>query len=457
MFVQRSQASRPGDLRRRRFRTATSALLVTAAFVMAAPALPAQEPYVPPPENLAARQWFQDAKFGMFIHWGISSVLMDAEWVMENRHLRVDEYERIAPYFNPTHFDADVWVSIAKAAGMRYITLITKHHDGFALFDSQVSDWDVVDRTPYGRDIVRQMADACRRQGLKLFVYYSQLDWHHPDYYPRGQTGHATGRPEHGDWNRYLDYMDAQLRELFTNYGPLGGVWFDGMWDRPDANWRLEQTYRMIHRLQPAALIIPNHHRAPLPGEDVQTFEKDLPGANTAGFNTTEIGALPLETSETMNDSWGFRLGDHHFKSVRQLVRELVNAAGRNANFLLNVGPMPDGTIQPEFTARLDSIGGWMRANGAAIYGTRGGPVAPRPWGVTTWKGDTVYVHVLDWQDPSLALPSLPRRVRAAHLLGGAAVPFTETASGVVLTLPETGDAIDRIVALELAPAGARR
>ena len=389
----------------------------------------------------------------MFIHWGPSSQLMDGEWVMENRHIRSAEYERVAGYFNPVRFDADQWVTIARNAGMRYITLITKHHDGFALFDSQVSDWDVMDRTPFRRDIVRAMADACRRQGLKLFVYYSQLDWHHPDYFPRGGTGRGAGRDSSGDWQRYLDYMDAQLRELFTNYGQLGGVWFDGMWDRPDADWRLARTYGLIHQLQPAALIIPNHHQAPLPGEDVQTFEKDLPGANTAGFNTTTVGALPLETSETMNDSWGFRINDHHYKGAAELIRELVNAAGRNANFLLNVGPMPDGVIPPEAVARLDSIGTWMLANGAAIYGTRGGPLAPRPWGVTTQKGDTVFVHVLSWSDPELALPPLPSRVRAAHTLAGTAVRFLETPAGIVVTMPaRRTDEADLIVALELAP-----
>jgi len=428
---------------------ATAAALI---LLLAAPCR-AQQRYEPPPENLAARAWFQDAKFGMFIHWGVSSLLMDGEWVMENRRIRVGEYERLAGYFNPVRFDADQWVTIARNAGMRYITLITKHHDGFALFDSQVSAWDVMDATPYRRDIVRAMAEACRRQGLRLFVYYSQLDWHHPDYYPRGQTGHSAGRDSSGDWSRYLDYMDAQLRELFTNYGSLGGVWFDGMWDRPDADWRLQRTYDLIHQLQPAALIIPNHHRAPLPGEDVQTFEKDLPGANTAGFNTTTVGALPLETSETMNDSWGFRINDRHYKGADDLIRELVNAAGRNANFLLNVGPMPDGEIPEEFVVRLDSIGAWMRANGAAIYGTRGGPLAPRPWGVTTQRGDTVFVHVLSWSDRQLALPPLPRRVRAARTLSGETIRFQETTTGIVLTMPVTSaESVDRVVVLETAP-----
>ncbi|MBI2537902.1 MAG: alpha-L-fucosidase [Gemmatimonadetes bacterium] len=413
----------------------------------------AQYRYQPRPENLAAREWFQDAKFGLFIHWGPSSLLMDGEWVMHDRGIRIEDYEQIAQWFNPVRFDPAEWVALARSAGARYITLITKHHDGFALFDSEVSDWDIMDRTPYRQDVVRMLAEECRRQDLKLFLYYSQLDWHHPDYYPRGVTGRTAGRPESGEWPRYLDYLDAQLRELLTKYGEIGGIWFDGMWDQPETDWRLERTYRMIHDLQPAALVGSNHHRLPYAGEDFQMFEKDLPGANTAGWNTTDIGALPLETSQTINDSWGFRLHDGNHKSVRRLIRELVGAAGRNANFLLNVGPMPDGRIQPEFVERLLGVGRWLADHGEAIYGTRGGPIPPRPWGVTTQRGDQVYVHVLDWSDPELALPPLGRRVRAARLLGGGTrVSFREHATGLVLTLPARApDEIDQVVVLELA------
>jgi alpha-L-fucosidase len=192
----------------------------------------AQASYEPTPENLAARTWFQDAKFGLFVHWGIYSVLGSAEWVMEVRRIPASDYEKLADQFNPIRFDAAEWVSLVKAAGMKYITITAKHHDGFAMFDSRVSDWDIVDRTPYGDDVLEQLAEECRRQGIKLFFYYSQLDWHHPDYFPRGRTGNSAERPEEGDWYRYLDYMDEQLRELLTGYGEIGGIWFDGMWDR---------------------------------------------------------------------------------------------------------------------------------------------------------------------------------------------------------------------------------
>jgi alpha-L-fucosidase len=428
------------------------AALLLAGLTAAAPA-PAQDSYRPSPENLAARDWFRDARFGLFIHWGASSVLGAGEWVMRERRFQVSDYERIAQQFNPVRFDAAAWVSLARAAGMRYITLIAKHHDGFALWDSKVSDWDVVERTPYGRDIVRQLADECHRQGIRLFLYYSQLDWHHPDYFPRGQTAWDNGRPNAGDFQRYLDYMDAQLTELLTGYGPIGGIWFDGMWDKPDADWRLRRTYDLIHRLQPAALVIPNHHRAPLDGEDVQTFEKDLPGGNTAGFNTTTVGALPLETSETINGAWGFNLTDRSYKSSDDLVRYLVRAAGNDANFLLNVGPMPTGEIQPEFQVRLRAMGAWLAHSGTAIYGTRGGPVAPADWGVTTQRGDTVFVHVLRWTGRLLALPPLPHRVRAARLLrDNSGIAVFERPEGVVLTLPERPvDLVDEIVVLQLA------
>ncbi|MDH5197151.1 MAG: alpha-L-fucosidase [Gemmatimonadota bacterium] len=412
----------------------------------------AQERYVPSFENLAAREWFQDAKFGMFIHWGIYSLLQDGEWVMNNRGITVSEYETLAPQFNPVRFDPAEWVALAKAAGMRYMTITSKHHDGFAMFDSKVSDWDIVDRAPYGRDVLAMLAEEARKQDVKLFFYHSQLDWHHPDYWPRGGTGQRTGRPEAGEWYRYLDYMDAQLRELLTNYGPIGGIWFDGMWDRYDADWRLDRTYQMIHDLQPAALIGSNHHRLPYPGEDFQMFEKDLPGQNTFGYNTTDLGTLPLETCETMNASWGYRLTDRSFKSTDELIRLLVNAAGRNANLLLNVGPMPTGAIQAEFQEHLRGVGRWLATHGESIYGTRGGPIPPRPWGVTTRKGDRVYVHVLDWADRQLSLPALPTRVRRAHVLtDGTAVPVRTSAAGITLSLPERAtDAVDLVVVLEM-------
>ncbi|HYM12343.1 MAG TPA: alpha-L-fucosidase, partial [Bryobacterales bacterium] len=344
----------------------------------------ARAAYRPTAENLAARQWFEDARFGLFVHWGCYSVLADGEWVMNNRKIPISEYEQVPAMFDPVHYDPAQWVSLVKAAGMRYITITSKHHDGFAMFGSKLTDWNVVDRTPYKKDVIKMLADECHRQGIKLFFYYSQLDWHNPDYYPRGRTGRTAGRPESGDWYRYLDFMDGQLRELLTNYGDIGGIWFDGMWDKPDADWRLEKTYSLIHSLQPAALVGSNHHLLPFDGEDFQMFEKDLPGAHTASFNRdSQVGKLPLETCETINGAWGYNQNDWRYKSVRDLIQYLVRAAGHNANFLLNVGPRPDGTIQPEFADRLRQVGAWLKVNGDSIYGTREGPIPPADWGVT--------------------------------------------------------------------------
>ena len=405
----------------------------------------------PPPET-PQQQWFRDAKFGMFIHWGVYSVLGDGEWVMNNRQISVAEYEKLPAQFNPTEFDAAQWVALAKAAGVRYITITSKHHDGFAMFATKQSDWNIVDRTPYKKDPIRMLADECHKQGIKLFFYYSQLDWHNPDYYPLGRTGHTTGRPAGGDWYKYLDYMDAQLAELLTNYGPIGGIWFDGWWDKPKADWRLEKTYALIHRLQPTALIGSNHHQKPFPGEDFQMFEKDLPGHSTQEFNKeSEIGALPLETCDTINNSWGYNKNDQNFKSTTRLIHYLVRAAGYDSNFLLNVGPMPNGQIQPEFVERLRAIGAWLGKNGESIYGTRGGPITPRPWGVTTQKGDTVYVHILDWQDAALLLPKLGKSVASASMLGtGDKVEVVEADFGTVLKLPASAkDPVDNIVVLK--------
>ena len=435
-------------------RSLSSAVIVVLA-ALVVPLATAQEGYTPSAGNLAARAWFQEARFGLFVHWGAYAVAGDGEWVMHNKRITVAEYERdFPPAFNPAKFDAAAWVRMVKAAGMRYITITSKHHDGFAMWDSKVSGYDIVERTPYAKDVLKQLAEECRKQGVKLFFYHSQLDWHHPDYFPRGRTGRFSGRDDKGDWFRYLDYMDQQLSELLTGYGEVGGIWFDGWWDRPDADWRLGQTYGLIHKLQPAALVGANHHRKPFPGEDFQMFEKDLPGHNTAGFNEdSELGSLPFEMCETINNSWGYNKTDGRHKSTKQLVQLLVRAAGYDANFLLNVGPRPDGTIQPEHASRLTEVGRWLQKNGETLYGTRGGPLTPRPWGVTTQKGNRMFVHVLDWQDPVLSIARPPKPVRKASLFaGGATVKFTLEKDAVLLRLdPKAIDPLDTIVVLELA------
>lgn len=413
----------------------------------------AQTTYTPTPQNLKSREWFQDARFGLFIHWGVYSVLGDGEWVMNNQSIDKKTYEKISDFFNPVNYDPKAWVAMAKAAGMKYITITSKHHDGFAMFDSKLTDWDIVDRTPYKKDVIKMLAEECKKEGIKLFFYHSQLDWYQENYYPRGNTGQTSGRPASGDWYKYLDFMDGQLRELLTNYGEIGGIWFDGYWDKKDADWRLDKTYSLIHSLQPACLVGSNHHLAPFPGEDFQMFEKDLPGHNTTGFSgDSKVGTVPLETCETMNNSWGFNLQDKQFKSTKTLIQYLVRTAGYNSNFLLNVGPMPDGRIQPEFVSTLKEVGKWMEKYGETIYGTRGGPVPPKSWGVTTYKDNKVYVHVLNAEDNNLLIPDFGKKVKSITLYSTAAkLKYKQDAFGIAISLPkEMIDETDTILVIEI-------
>ena len=413
----------------------------------------AQTVYTPTPENLQARQWFQDSKFGMFIHWGVYSVLGDGEWVMNNQRIDKQTYQKLPAFFNPISYDPREWVALAKTAGMKYITITSKHHDGFAMWDSKLTDWDIVDRTPYGKDVLKMLAEECKRQGIKLFFYHSHLDWFQENYFPRGNTGQTSGRPEKGDWFKYLDYMDGQLTELLTNYGEIGGIWFDGHWDKKDADWRLDKTYKLIHSLQPAALIGNNHHLAPFAGEDFQMFEKDLPGQKTTGFNPEQkISELPFETCETMNNSWGFNLQDKNYKSTKDLIQYLVKAAGYNSNFLLNIGPMPNGKIQPEFVNTLKEVGTWMEKYGETIYGTRGGPVSPRTWGVMTQKANKVYVHILSPEDNNLLIPDFGKKVKSITLFNSEVkMKFRQDAFGIAVSVPEgIVDETDTILVMEL-------
>lgn len=427
--------------------------LIFLLFMLPVMAANPQQNYTPSPENLRAREWFQDAKFGMFIHWGVYSILGDGEWVMNTQRIDKETYRKLPDFFNPVGYNPAEWVALAKATGMKYITITSKHHDGFAMWDSKVSDYDIVERTPYKKDVIKMLAEECNKQGIKLFFYHSHLDWYQENYFPRGNTGQTTGRPESGDWYKYLDYMDSQLRELLTGYGEIGGIWFDGIWDKKGADWRLDKTYDMIHSLQPSCLVGNNHHLAPFPGEDFQMFEKDLPGHNTTGFSgEQQVGDLPFETCETMNNSWGFNLQDKNYKLTRNLIQYLVRAAGYNSNFLLNVGPMPDGRIQPEFIKTLNEMGKWMEKNGETIYGTRGGPVSPKSWGVTTAKGNKVFVHILNTESPNLLIPDFGKKVRGiTHFSTGTKLKYKQDAFGIAVSIPkEVIDETDTILVIEI-------
>lgn len=434
---------------------------LVAALILSNPSFTKAQSYAPSADNLRMRKWFDSARFGLFIHWGAFSVLGDGEWVMNNRNIRVPEYTRLITIFNPEQFNAQQWVAAAKNAGMQYITLITRHHDGFSIWDTQQSDWKIT-RTSWGKDALKQMADECHRQGIKLFVYYSLLDWYRTDYqYETGRTGHGTGRTQKSDWPHYIAFMKAQLTELLTNYGEINGVWFDGFWDQlgsdtakdqpSHVDWHITEIYELIHRLQPQCLVGNNHHQTPLSGEDFQMFEKDLPGDNTTGFGGAAISKLPLETCETINDSWGFNITDRNYKSEKTLVRLLVKDAGYGANLLLNIGPMPNGVIQPEFVDRLNAMGSWLKKYGPTVYGTSAGFQKPGDWGAITEKGNKVYLHIFKPTGDRFFL-QVPYSVKSAKLYAGNSLAFQSLQDHYVMIDMKSvqPDPIDTIVELEV-------
>jgi len=365
--------------------------------------------------------WFQNARFGMFIHWGLYAILGHNEWDMHLKRIPVEEYRLLANQFNPTKFNADEWISIAADGGQKYVVITSRHHDGFSMYDTSLSDYKVTN-TPFGRDPVAELADAIARRGdMKLGFYSSLLDWQHPAYRFRKESGLP--------WSDYLDFLHGQVRELCTNYGDLVCIWFDGDWPHhtfdetnayfvPGGSFEYDKLYDMIHNLQPDAVVLNNRHDQPLPGEDVQGFEQDLPGMNTAGFNATTIYDLPLEVCMTMNDHWGYSRDDHNHKSTRRLVHLLARSASVGANLLLNVGPTPEGEIPPLHALRLRQVGAWLKLNGDSIYNTRRGAIPMTSATVSTRRNGTYYIHVLDYVSGCVALEGVSATLSSAFTSG---------------------------------------
>lgn len=407
--------------------------------------------YVPTPENLQARKEFSDMKFGIFLHWGIYSMFAQGEWYMHNANIDWREYEKAASAFYPANFDAEAWVKAIKDSGAKYITFTTRHHDSFSMWDTEQSDFNIVDATPYKKDVLKMLADECQKQGVTLNLYYSHLDWRREDY-PQGRTGHGTHRDaSKADWPSYYKFMNDQLTELLTNYGKVGAIWFDGFWDHDEDavpfDWQLGPQYELIHRLQPSCLVGNNHHVEVHPGEDIQIFERDVPGQNTAGLSGQAISRLPLETCQTMNGMWGYKIIDQNYKSTEELIRLLVRTSGKGANLLLNIGPQPNGELPATALDRLKEMGEWLRANGESIYGTTAGDLEEQPWGVTTRNGNALYLHILDLDSNTLELP-LSCKVKSATVLNGNAVKFKKTKTGITLTFDEKPSGTDYIVKL---------
>lgn len=419
------------------------------------------------PDDRAKRMaWFDEARFGMFIHWGVYAVPAGewqgnknyGEWFMEETKMPVSQYEKFAQQFNPTKFNAREWVRMAKEAGMKYMVITSKHHDGFCLWDSELTDWDI-GRTPFKRDPLKELAEACREAGLKFCFYYSIMDWHHPDWGTRRQWNDvAKGQP---DMERYITYMKGQLKELITRYGPLGILWFDGEWESPWTHERGVDLYNYVRSLQPDIII---NNRVGKGRSGMQGMDKGQ-GVGDYGTPEQEIPATGFgpgvywESCMTMNNHWGYNKHDQNWKSTKTLVQNLVDCASKGGNYLLNIGPTAEGLFPEASVQRLAEIGKWMRVNAESIYGTKASPFKRLPWGRCTQKSDgsltTLYLHVFDWPgDGRLVVPGLKNDVAKAWLLADPdrkELAITATPDAKVVSVPAVApDQIDSVVVLRV-------
>jgi len=425
------------------------------------------------PEQRDARmKWWRDARFGMFIHWGLYAVPAGnwkgqpvrgiGEWIMNSANIPVAEYEQLAKEFNPARYDPAEWVRLAKEAGIKYIVITSKHHDGFCLFDSKATNYDMVDASPYGKCLLKPLADECRKQGLKFCVYHSIMDWHHPAQTRPNDKSYNPTKIVPGHKTEYMDYMKQQLKELLDTCDPEV-LWFDGEW----CDWYTEEdardVYGYLRKLKPQ-LIINNRvgkGRQGMDGiskgdreyaGDFGTPEQEIPGTGLPGVD--------WESCMTMNDTWGFKSDDHNWKSSETLIRNLIDIASKGGNYLLNVGPTAEGLIPEASVERLRDMGRWMKVNGESIWGTQASPFAKTPWGRCTKKvtggGTTLYLHVFQWpSDGQLLVPGLRNKATGAYLLADAgkkALAAESVASGVSVQVPPAApDSICSVVVLKVA------
>lgn len=411
-----------------------------AASAVAIPSLHGLTPRLAIAASADRMAWWREARFGLFLHWGLYSILAGkwkdedrwAEWIRNNAHIPVDEYEQLLARWNPAAFDPDAWAALAAKAGMKYAVLTTKHHDGFCLFDSKVTTWDVMS-TPSQRDICRDLSRALRKHDIRVGWYHSIMDWHHPDYLPR-RDWEAASRPV-GDaqFDRYVSYLHAQVDELLTNYGTIDVMWFDGQWE---ATWTHELATRLeaqIRRRQPN-IIVNNRidgSGAPKAGGlgDFGTPEQTIPATGMPGKD--------WESCITMNDNWGFKAADHNWKSPRKLVEILIETASKGGNLLLNIGPMADGRFPPEAIDRLGALAAWMRDHADTIHGTTASIFANPAGFLSTTSGNNVHLFVMEWKAGPLALPNLRTAPRDARLRGTSErLPVVRQGAGFAVVLP---------------------
>jgi alpha-L-fucosidase len=412
--------------------------------------------------------WWRDARFGMFIHWGLYAVPAGTykgervkgigEWIMNNAKIPVAEYEKFAAQFNPIGFNADQWVRLAKNAGMKYIVITSKHHDGFCLWDSKVTDYDIMDATPFQRDILKELAAACKKQGVKLCFYHSIMDWHHPDAQAPFYPNYNDTSNSNPNFDRYVEnYLKPQLAELVTNYGPLGVLWFDGEWIQDWTEPKGKALYAYVRSLQPTILV---NNRVGKGRKGMAGLSKSDEYAGDFGTPEQQVPATGLpgvdwETCMTMNDTWGFKSYDDHWKSTEQLIHTLVDVASKGGNFLLNVGPTPEGLIPDASVERLRAMGRWMAVNHESIYGTTASPFDRPAWGRCTAKANQRYLHVFDWPASGrLEVPLAGAAVDKAYLLADKKQTKLPVATGeekITISLPAAApDAIDTVIVLVL-------
>ena len=393
--------------------------------------------------------WWRDARFGLFIHWGPVSLKGTEIGWSRGKEVPAEEYDKLYKQFNPTRFDADEWVRTAKAAGMKYIVITSKHHDGFSIWPSEYTDYDIA-ATPFKRDILGELSYACRKHGLKFCTYHSICDWYHPDY-PTDSPG-GRGRKPDPNMPRYFEFLKNQTREIIQNYGPLGIMWFDGEWEEPWTPAYGNELYGFLRGLQPD-LIINNRVSKGRQGMGGTTAQ----GARNPGdYDTPEqrVGAFsrerPWETCMTICRQWAWKPNDK-MKSLKECIDALVRTAGGDGNFLFNVGPMPDGRIEPRQIDRLKEMGAWLDKHGQTIYGTRGGPFWSTSRVLSTHKDNTVYVHVLQWVEDRVTLPPIDKKILSSKVLTGGTAVVKQTDASIEISLPaEDRDELDTIIALEL-------
>lgn len=400
-----------------------------------------------PAQHDARMAWWRDARFGMFIHWGLyaipAGVYKDrtdhAEWFLETTRMPVSEYEKFAAQFNPVKFNADEWVAVARNAGMKYIVITSKHHDGFAIFPSKLTDW-CIKSTPFHRDPLKELAEACKKQGIKFCTYHSIMDWHHPDWgVRRAWNDRATGTP---DMNRFTEFLKGQVTEIVKNYHPAV-MWFDGQWEKPWTADRARDMYVYLRGLDPQLII---NNRVGGGYGDFGTPEQTIPA--------TGLGpGVDWESCMTLNDHWGYNSHDHHWKSVTTVIRNLVDCASKGGNYLLNVGPTAEGLIPQESIDRLAQVGKWMKVNGESIYGTSASPFRSLSWGRCTRKGAKLFLHVFSRPADGALLVPMKGTITSAYLLSDPATPLACSAEpdGVRITLPATlPNADDTVIVAEV-------